>query len=160
IYATEDDFRGALAPGAREHVGGQANPAIRTMVGEIAQSDVDSDWVDVLVTHELTHIVFADAVDNPYHFPPRWLNEGLAVYLSQGYDVSDRSQVADAARDGTLMPLRAIVGLFPTTYDRFSLAYAESVSAVDYFIQTYGKDKLVQLITSYHGGVTDDQAFQ
>lgn len=160
IYASEADFRGALAPGAREHVGGQANPAIRTMVGQIAQSDVESDWVDTLVTHELTHIVFADAVDNPYHFPPRWLNEGLAVYLSEGYDVSYRSQVASAAQDGSLMPLRAIAGLFPTTYDRFSLAYAESVSAVDYFIQTYGKDKLVQLITSYHAGVTDDAAFQ
>ncbi len=32
-------------------------------------------------------------------------------------------------------------------------------SAVDFFIRTYGKDKLVQLITSYRDGVTDDQAF-
>ena len=159
IYSTEEAFRGALAPGAREHVGGQANPAIRTMVGNIAANEVDSDWVDILVTHELTHIVFADAVTNPYHFPPRWLNEGLAVYLSEGYGVRDRAQVKDAADSGSLMPLAGIVGLFPTTYDRFSLAYAESVAAVDFFIRTYGKDKLVQLITSYRAGVTDDQAF-
>jgi hypothetical protein len=159
IYSSEDAFRGALSPGAREHVGGQANPAIRTMVGNISESEVDSDWVDTLVTHELTHIVFADAADNPYHFPPRWLNEGLAVYLSEGYGVGDRSQVADAAGSGQLIPLAGIVGLFPTTYERFSLAYAESVSAVDYFIRTYGQDKLVQLITSYHDGVTDDEAF-
>jgi hypothetical protein len=159
IYSTEEAFRGALAPGAREHVGGQANPAIRTMVGDIAADEVDSNWVDILVTHELTHIVFADAVTNPYHFPPRWLNEGLAVYLSEGYGVRDRAQVKDAADTGSLMPLAGIVGLFPTTYDRFSLAYAESVAAVDYFIRTYGKDKLVELITSYHGGVTDDEAF-
>lgn len=104
IYSTEEAFRGALAPGAREHVGGQANPAIRTMVGNISASDVDSDWVDTLVTHELTHIVFSDAVSNPYHFPPRWLNEGLAVYLSEGYGVGDRSQVRDAAVSGGLMP--------------------------------------------------------
>ncbi len=159
IYASEDAFRGALAPGTREHVGGQANPAIRTMVANISQDEVDSDLVDTYVTHELTHIVFADAVDNPYHFPPRWLNEGLAVYLSEGYGVGDRSQVASAAQAGTLMPLAGIVGLFPTTYERFSLAYAESVSAVDFFIRTYGKEKLVQLITSYRGGITDDQAF-
>ena len=159
IYSTEEALRGALAPGAREHVGGQANPAIRTMVGRIAPSEVESNWVDTLVTHELTHMVFADATHNPYHQPPRWLNEGLAVYLSEGYGIGDRSQVADAAGSGALMPLAGLVGLFPTTYERFSLAYAESVSAVDYFIDTYGKDKLVQLITSYRDGVTDDEAF-
>ena len=38
----------------------------------------------VVVPHELTHLVFDTAVTNPYHFPPRWLNEGLAVYLSEG----------------------------------------------------------------------------
>ncbi|MCY7418542.1 MAG: hypothetical protein LH650_08620 [Chloroflexi bacterium] len=159
IYSTEEAFRGALAPGARENVGGQANPAIRTMVGNISADEVGSDWVDTLVTHELTHIVFSDAVSNAYHFPPRWLNEGLAVYLSEGYGVSDRAQVKDAANGGNLIPLTGLVGLFPTTYARFSLAYAESVAAVDFFIDTYGKDKLVQLITSYRGGVTDDEAF-
>jgi hypothetical protein len=159
VYSTEEALRGALAPGAREHVGGQANPAIRTMVGRIAPNEVDSSWVDTLVTHELTHMVFADATSNPYHQPPRWLNEGLAVYLSEGYGVGDRSQVADAAGSGGLMPLAGLVGLFPTTYERFSLAYAESVAAVDYFIDSYGKDKLVELITSYRNGVTDDEAF-
>jgi hypothetical protein len=160
IYDSEAPFRDALGPGTRENVGGQANADIRTMFGLIEPSDVNSDWVRILVTHELTHVVFADAVNNPYHYPPRWLNEGLAVYLSQGYVDSDRAAVADAARSGTIIPLDGIAGLFPTTRDRFSLAYAESVSAVDYFITTYGKDTLVRLIQSYAGGVTDDEAFK
>ena len=45
--------------------------------------------------------MFDTAVDNPYHFPPRWLNEGLAVYLSVGYDTSDRSAVEAPARPAT-----------------------------------------------------------
>ena len=73
--------------------------------------------------------------------------------------VRGRSTIADGARAGTLIPLDGLTGQFPTTYERFSLAYAESVAAVDFFIRTYGKDKLVQLITSYRAGVTDDQAF-
>ena len=48
IYASEEAFRGALAPGTREHVGGQANPAIRTMVANISQDQVDSDLVEQL----------------------------------------------------------------------------------------------------------------
>jgi len=159
IYDAEAPFRDALGPGTRENVGGQANADIRTMFGLIEPTDVNSDWVRILVTHELTHVVFADAVNNPYHYPPRWLNEGLAVYLSQGYVDSDRAAVADAARSGTIIPLDGIAGQFPTTRDRFSLAYAESVSAVDFFINTHGKDTLVRLIQSYAGGVTDDEAF-
>lgn len=160
VYDTSEALYGAMGPGTRENVGGQANPLIRTMVGVIRPDDVDSDWVDVLVAHELTHMVFADATDNPFRQPPRWLNEGLAVYLSEGYDVGDRAQVADAAARGELTPLSAIAGLFPTTYSRFSLAYAQSVSAVDFFIETYGRDTLVRLITSYRDGVTDDEAFE
>jgi hypothetical protein len=160
VYDTSEALYGALGPGTRENVGGQANPAIRTMVGVIRPEDVDSDWVDTLVAHELTHMVFADATDNPYNQPPRWLNEGLAVYLSEGYGVGDRAQVADAAASGVLTPLAAIAGLFPTTYDSFSLAYAQSVSAVDFFIDTYGQDALVRLIGTYRDGVTDDEAFE
>ena len=63
-------------------------------------------------------------------------------------------------RVGALTPLAAIAGLFPTTYDSFSLAYAQSVSAVDFFIDTYGQDALVRLIGTYRDGVTDDEAFE
>jgi hypothetical protein len=159
VYDSSDALYGALGPGTRENVGGQADASIRTMVGAIEPHEVGSDWVDTLITHELTHMVFADAIDNPYHDPPRWLNEGLAVYLSEGYPVGDRAQVADAASAGRLIPLSGLAGLFPTTYERFSLAYAESVSAVSYLIDTYGRDTLVRLITSYRGGVTDEEAF-
>ncbi len=159
IYASEGAFREALGPGTRENVGGQANASIRTLFGLIEPTDIGSDWVDVLVTHELTHLVFGTAVRNPYHHPPRWLNEGLAVYLSEGYDAGDRTLVEGAAASGELMPLGALGGLFPTTRARFNLAYSESVSAVDHFIATHGEPKLVQLIRSYAEGVTDDEAF-
>lgn len=159
IYASEASFREALGPGTRENVGGQSNALIRTLFGLIEPNEIDSDWVDVLVTHELTHLVFDTAVRNPYHAPPRWLNEGLAVYLSEGYGAGDAGVVRDAVARGDLMPLEALSGLFPTTRDRFDLAYAESVSAVDHFIATYGERELVALIRSYADGVTDDEAF-
>ncbi|MDQ3493211.1 MAG: peptidase MA family metallohydrolase [Chloroflexota bacterium] len=159
IYASEPALREALGPGTRENVGGQANASLRTMFGLIEPSDIGSDWVDVLVEHELTHLVFDTAVRNPYNAPPRWLNEGVAVYLSEGYTLPDSSSVRTAAERGSVIPLEGLGGLFPTTRDRFNLAYAESVSAVSYFIETYGEDRLVQLIRSYAGGVTDDEAF-
>jgi len=113
----------------------------------------------VVVPHELTHLVFETTVDNPYHFPPRWLNEGLAVYLSQGYDALDRGQVEGSADDGTLIPLDGLIGQFPTSFERFSLAYAESVAAVDYLIRAHGRPQLISLIRSYADGKTDNEAF-
>ena len=40
--------------------------------------------------------VFDTATDNPYHFAPRWLNEGLAVYLSEGNGAEYRQSVQGA----------------------------------------------------------------
>jgi hypothetical protein len=157
IYAELDAFYDALGPGTRENVGGQANAEIRTLFALVGPSDVG--WDEIVVRHELVHLVFDTAVQNPYHFPPRWLNEGLAVYLSQGYEAGDRSAVESAARAGTLIPLDGLVGQFPTG-DGFFLAYAESVSAVDFFIRTHDQDALVALIGSYADGLTDNEAFE
>ncbi len=127
IYADTRDFREAMGPATRENVGGQAHPAIRTLFGLIEPRGIDSDWIEELITHELAHLVFHEAVDNPYQYPPRWLNEGLAVYLSRGYTGADRALVEGAAGGGTIIPLEALGGNFPTRVTRSGLAYAESV---------------------------------
>jgi hypothetical protein len=160
IYADRDAFYDALGPGTRENVGGQANADIRTMFAQISPGSIDDPWVDNVVPHELIHLVFDTAVKNPYHFPPRWLNEGLATYLSVGYEVGDRAAVEAAARAGELIPLDGLVGQFPTSASRFGLAYAESASAVEYLIRTHGEDTMVSLVRSYAEGRTDDEAFE
>ena len=159
VYAAQAPFYDALGPGTRENVGGEAHADIRTLFALIEPSAVGDPWVDVVIPHELTHLVVNTAVRNPYHFPPRWLNEGLAVYLSEGYTASWRAAVEGAVRGHSLLSLAALDGQFPTTADGFQLAYGESVSAIDFFVRTYGKDRLVALIRSYAAGRTDDEAF-
>ncbi len=159
VYADQRAFYDALGPATRENVGGQAHSDIRTMFALIEPGELDDRWVGIVIPHELTHLVFDTAVRNPYHFPPRWLNEGVATYLSEGYTASDRARVESAARDGRLMPLRALGGQFPTSAERFYLAYAESVSAVAFLVRERGEDALVRLIRTYADGVSDDEAF-
>ncbi len=159
IYADRDAFYDVIGPGLQENVGGLALASIRTMFANIAPSAVDDPWVGVVVPHELTHLVFNTAVSNPYHSPLHWLNEGLADYLAQGYNASARANVERSGRSGDLMPLGALIGQFPSTADKFSLAYDEAVSAIDYMVRTYGRDALVGLIRSYADGVSDDAAF-
>jgi hypothetical protein len=159
IYADRDAFYDALGPGTRANVGGQANAEIRTLFADIAPSAIDDPWVENVVPHELVHLIFDTAVQNPYHFPPRWLNEGLATYLSVGFDAGDRAAVENAAESGDLIPLDGLVAQFPTG-DGFGLAYSESVSAVDFLVRKHGRDTLVSMIRSYADGKTDDEAFQ
>jgi hypothetical protein len=159
VYADRDAFYDVLGPGTRENVGGAQIPGVRTMFALITPDSINDSWVATVVPHELTHLVFETAAANPYHFPPRWLNEGLAVYLSQGYDLSDQRLVADAVGDKTLIPLEGLSGQFPTSLDGFSLAYAESVAAVDFMVREHGPEAMVSLIRSYAQGRTDDEAF-
>ena len=159
VYGDRDAFYDVLGPALQENVGGIALADIRTMFANIAPSDVTDPWVSIVVPHELTHLVFDTATRNAYHGPPHWLNEGLADYLAQGFDGGMRQNVAAAAQNGDLMPLHALAFRFPTTADRFSLAYDESVSAIDYLIRKHGQDALVNLIRGYAGGVSDDEAF-
>jgi hypothetical protein len=159
IYGDETSFRDALGPGTRENVGGQAHSDIRTLFALIEPSAIDDPWVGVVVPHELTHLVFDTAVDNPYRFPPRWLNEGLAVYLSEGYTRSDQRLVEGAVSDKNLLPLTALTGQFPTDFQATYLAYAESTSAIDFIVRTYGRDAMLGLVASYRDGLTDDEAF-
>ncbi len=159
IYADNDSFRKALGPGTRENVGGEAHADIRTLFALIEPSAIDDPWVGIVIPHELVHLVFGDAVDNPFRAPPRWFNEGLAVYLSQGYDSGDQAAVHDAVRSGELMPLTALTGQFPTDPSLTSLAYAEAVSAIDHLVRTYGEAALYKLVDAYATGPTDDEAF-
>jgi hypothetical protein len=159
IYGDSGSFRDALGPGTRENVGGQAHASIRTLFALIRPADIASGWVADVVPHELTHLVFDTAVGNPFRFPPRWLNEGLAVYLSTGYGSFDRGLVRDAVKSGDLLPLMALTGMFPTDPDKTYLAYAEAVSAVDYLVKKQGREKLFKLVLAYKEGLTDDEAF-
>ncbi|TAL11562.1 MAG: hypothetical protein EPO00_03175, partial [Chloroflexota bacterium] len=118
VYGDRTAFYDVLGAGTRENVGGEAHPDIRTLFANISPDAVDDPWVGVVIPHELTHLVFDSASQNPYHHPLHWLNEGIAVYLSEGYTTSDRGAVAAAVEAGTLMPLQALGAQFPTTQDR------------------------------------------
>jgi hypothetical protein len=160
VYDNEQDFRDALGPGLRENVAGTAFSENRTMYAYLTPDQVGQEWARILVTHELTHLVFDTATHNIYRPAPHWLNEGIATYLSEGF--AERWQIAlDQARAaGRLIPLQGIVATFGAGDVRFDDGYAESVAAVDYFVRTYGEARLWSLIRSYSEGLSDDDAFR
>ena len=151
VYADQNAFYAALGPGTpreRRRRGARRHPDdVRADHAGPGEPVVGQD----VVPHELTHLVFNTAVDNPYHFPPSGSTRGSRSTCREGYASSDRDAVERAGADRDLAPLAGLSGGFPNG-DRFFLAYAESVSAVDYMVRTYGKPALVKLIRSYAKG--------
>ena len=156
VYPNQSDFQEALSePGT---IGGLSMPAFRTCYAIVSSGD--SGYAADVMPHEVTHVVFADATQNRYHNPPRWLNEGFADYLSIGYDSGSRQLVTEAAHAGTLPSLVALTDYFPLDADRIYLAYAESVGAVDFMVGKYGQPAVLKLVGAYAKGDSDDEAFK
>jgi len=79
---------------------GEAHADIRTLFALITPDEVNQSWVKNVVPHELTPLVFNTAVDNPYHAPPHWFNEGLAVWSEQQSASGHEGNVSSAADAG------------------------------------------------------------
>ena len=158
IYDTEEAMRTAVNP-IRENVQAEAHPDIDTIFAHLPSNQPADPYNEIVIAHELTHLVFHHAVDNPYGGVPRWLDEGNAVYQSEGYSGTWQAPVNAAVQSKTLIPLDGLAGLFPSVRDQFYLAYGESVAAVDFFIRTHGEPKFWELINSFSAGVSEDDAF-
>jgi hypothetical protein len=158
VYANNGDFSGALPPNSAEWIGGQAYPQLNLVMLTVAPDSGAEQEIGRMMPHELTHVVFNQATDNPYNGPPSWLDEGLATYMQEQKDDRFPSVLEQAAKDGTLIPIRALNSSFPADPDRAILSYAESGSVVEYLVKNYGRDSLLRLIAVFREGVTYDDA--
>jgi hypothetical protein len=162
IYDTQKAMLQAMGNPQAEYSAGTEISETRTLFTCILDTCGGPDYaLGLTVPHELTHLVFNTATINPYSTPPLWLNEGLAVYLTEGYPTDLRQQyVEPAIRDGAIIPLAALRLNFPRNDDfKNHLAYGEGAAAVDFAIRTYGKDAFVKMVKAYADGKTDAQAF-
>jgi hypothetical protein len=155
VYPSQSVFQQGL--NQPDTVGGVAEPDYRITFSVVANGD--NGYAAQVMPHEVTHVVFWDAAHNPYHGTPRWLDEGFAQYISQGYDSTSRRDVTQAAQNGTLSSLLALTDFFPMDSTRIYLAYAEAVSAVDFMVRKYGQPAILKLVHAYAAGDSDDEAF-
>jgi len=161
IYGDFNDLRDSIAVGSQEWTGGQAFTEQGVVV--IGVSPNDLEYGLAAAPHELTHLVIDQATDNPFGDIPRWLDEGLAVYMSGELDAGwrgYRGMVADGARAGSLMTLQTLSSTFPADPEQASLAYAQSGSVVEFIIDTYGQEALAGLLEIFSEGALYDEALE
>lgn len=160
VYASRDAFFGALGPGAREWTGAAAFSEIRTIFMWNSAEAGSQAYLETAMVHEVTHIVFHDATDNPFHEPARWLNEGIATWSEAGDAGGDRAIVENEASGGGLFAFDAITEQFPIGERGGRLSYAQGTTMVDLIVDTYGPEALARMTAAYRDGASDAEALE
>jgi hypothetical protein len=157
-YANKDDFYGALPPNSEQWIAGADFPDIHLILAILPPSEASE--VSRVVPHEISHQVLHQATLNPFNSPPQWLDEGLAEYWQESGRDRFYSYALQLAASGKMVPLRTLNS--PFAYDRqdATAAYALSLSAVMYILDTWGDDGMAHIIATFPKGVTYDEAIQ
>ena len=117
----------------------------------ISPDTLTANWQEI-VWHEFAHVITLQMTDNRI---PRWLSEGISVWEErEGRSYWGRSQGLDllrAAEEQKLLPIGDLNSGFSGAQNNadLSFAYFQSYLVVDYITETYGFNKLVDLIYEY-----------
>ncbi|MEA1872390.1 MAG: peptidase MA family metallohydrolase [Chloroflexota bacterium] len=155
IYASTSDLKGAMIF-PQEWTGGVAFTAFSTIAIGISPSELD--WGKRALVHELTHLVVHQATFSPYGRLPLWLDEGLAMYNEGELDPAFRSYLEEAISEDELISVRSLCSPFSAYSEKARLSYAQSYSLVEYLLDNYGQDRMLDLLALLKQGSTYDEA--
>ena len=116
--------------------------------------------------HELVHAVLDHYFRKRTDALPRWLNEGLAVVISDSWEIpqlwSRRKTVLYASlKQGRALDFEEISGGFPRSEIMAELAYMQSADFVRYLVNGRdGWDRMRRLLKNLSDGVPREEAFR
>ncbi len=158
IYASAADLQGALLF-PQEWTGGVAFSEFDVIAIGVPQNQLS--WGQRAVAHELTHWIVSQLTFNDYGAGlPIWLEEGLATYGEGPITAQNQALLDDAVSNNTLLSVRSLSSPFSAIPQQAYLSYAESYSITAFLIQTYGRDKMLQLLDVFHRGGGYDEALR
>lgn len=140
LYTQKTFFDVTRAPG---WAGGLYDGKIRLPVSGLVNDEAE---LTRILTHEYVHALVHQLSGDC----PRWINEGLAEYLSR----------EEVPRIGQRIPLTQLERYFPSSpVNAVAIAYAESHAAVDYLIERYSLNDLLELLKKLGQGIPFTDAF-
>ncbi|MGH2559760.1 MAG: peptidase MA family metallohydrolase [Thermomicrobiales bacterium] len=155
-YKSTEDFRGTQMSNSESWIAGTAYPQYHVILAVLPEGDKYE--VGRIVPHEISHQVLYEATRNPFNSPPIWLDEGLAVLNQDAGDEDFPALVQNAADQGRLFSVRALIATPPLDPADATLYYAESLSVVRFIVDHFGADRIAALIDAYRLGISHDEA--
>jgi|GEM_PF-127182 len=157
IYEDAADMREAVLY-SQEWAGGLAFSEYNTILIGVPPAEAEG-WGRETVRHELAHLLLGGfAWSCLGGSRPTWLEEGLAVYAEGPANEETLADIQRGKEEGAFLPLRSLNGAFPTHSSEASMAYSQSYSVVAFLLDTYGQERLQQLLLTLAGGQGYDEA--
>lgn len=156
VYPNSQDFAGTMQVNTREAIAGLSYPGSSLIAAVVP--DGDKREYGRVIPHEISHQVVFHATENPFAFPPLWLDEGLATHYQTGGTDRYPAMVQRAEAEGTLFDITSLNASFPFQPAQATLAYASSWSIVGYIETTYGPEGIARLLDAFALGLPVDEA--
>jgi hypothetical protein len=150
-----DNFTGGVVPHWGEAV---ADLRRRLIVLKSPRWSRPSRQLHILVIHELTHLLLAEALDGAQ--APRWFNEGLAIFYAKDPSYAEATLVSRALLSGEMIPLEHIDDLLNFQQTKAQLAYQESYLAVRFILERWGPEGLRKLVEAFRSSPDLDTSFK
>jgi hypothetical protein len=104
------------------------------------------NFFEVILPHEISHIIFREFVGFENYAVPLWLDEGVASYY-QKLQYSGIKMALVSAKDSRMLmgvpQLTAVRSVWNMGKDQVKLFYMEAINIVDFLFKEYGKDSFV-----------------
>jgi hypothetical protein len=156
ITPTREEWR-RVTGGIPDWAQGISNPHYRITILKSPRFGDPMHPFYVTAIHELVHLLLRSG--KPDVYIPRWLDEGLAQTLS-GESLQLRTNlISQAVLSGRIHNFYQIEHVMRMRANDASLAYAESITAVDLLLKTYGWDGMRRYISALRDDLDPDKAF-
>jgi tetratricopeptide (TPR) repeat protein len=114
-------------------------------------------WLDILV-HEITHR-YVDEMT--YSRAPRWLSEGLALWVSEKWPTAKRVQIERLASEGRLIPWGEMEKHYTRNWndpEETQVLYLQSQHMVHWLVKRFTFNRLMVLLGALRTGQAIDNA--
>jgi len=114
-----------------------------------------------VLKHELCHILLGQHIKR--EFLPRWLDEGIAQWLSDGITemaLQSSGAIPSAVLARNHFAFKKLDAVFPRNPDAMRIAYAQSKSMVNYLRDRFGTETLRDILTDLSRDRSIDEALR